>query len=184
LWAQGPTRLWNELVNEKRITSRGSIYVEKINRGWAFGNPYMGNRKVNLLDKDNTIIEAREEQEPVEAKYFYFLDAKNEICNVNCEVNVFDNEIARILHERKDNKQLSLKSLSIVLTHVSIMNRALNDNCIGENNSITIQALGEKYITNKRCIERALKKFNQEVISLHELLSNSNDSSLSAVAPE
>jgi predicted O-methyltransferase YrrM len=171
LWAQGPTRLWNELVNEKRIAPRGSIYVEEINRGWAFGNPYMGNQKVRVF---NALQQKQEE-----AKYFYF--SSNEICNVNCEINVFDNEIAHILYERGANERLSLKSLNIILTHVSIMNRALNDDCIDEVQIITIQALGEKYITNKKCIERALRKFNQKIMPLQELLSD--DSSIST-APE
>ena len=134
---------------------------------------------------DNTMIALEEkEQEEEEANYSYFSETKNEICNVNCEVNVFDNEIARILYANGANKRLPLKSLKTVLTHMSIMNRALHDDCINENTSITIQALGEKYITNKKCIKRALKFFNLEVMSLHELLSNSTDSSLSAVAPE
>lgn len=132
----------------------------------------------------NIMIPREDKEQEEKAKYFYFSETKNDICNVNCEVNVFDNEIARILYERRANKHLPLKSLITVLTHISIMNRALYDDCINENNSITIQAIGEKYITNKKCIKRVLKNFNLEVISLHELLSNSTDSSLSAVAPE
>jgi len=124
------------------------------------------------------------DQKHDEAIYIYFSDTENDLCKVNCEVNVFDNDVARILYERGVNKQLSQKSLCIVLTHLSIMNRALHDDCISELKNIKIRALGEEYETNKKCIRRALKQFNQEVTSIQELLNILCDSSLSAVAPE
>jgi hypothetical protein len=124
------------------------------------------------------------DQKQEEAIYIYFSDTKNDLCKVNCEVNVFDNDLARILFERGVKKQLSQKSLCVVLTHLSIMNRALHDDCISELKNITIRALGEEYEINKKCIKRAIKQFNHEVTSLKELLDISCDSSLSAVAPE